>query len=218
MIRRVIQKTFHPRKNDVGALVELMHPSHPSSQSSWDDPRQVATVTPNGPMPTSLNGIEVSSWHDAPTDIAAWENLASHQPERFIEPPMPLVPGKLPASGVVILEGDGRVWVVSPSNAFGGYVNTFPKGKLDPGLGLRANALKEGYEESGLKVELTGFLCDSVRSTSVTRYYTARRVSGHPGDMGWETQAVHLVPREVLQDMVTHENDQAVLQALQSRV
>lgn len=93
-------------------------------------------------------------------------------------------------------------------------MNTFPKGKLDPGMGLRANALKEAYEESGLQVVLTGFLCDSVRSTSVTRYYTARRVGGHPGDMCWESQAVHLVPRNLLSSVVTHPNDQGVLQAL----
>lgn len=54
----------------------------------------------------------------------------------------------------------------------------------------------EAFEESGLQVELAGFLCDSVRSTSVTRYCTAKRVGGHPGDMSWETQAVHLVPRQ----------------------
>lgn len=135
-------------------------------------------------MPASLNGIEVDSWTDAPTDAATWQHLASQQRNEFSEPTMAAVPGKPPASGVVILEGDGRVWVVSPGNQHGGYVNTFPKGKLDPGLGLRANALKEGYEASGLRVELTGFLCDSVRSTSVTRYYTARRVGGYPGDMG----------------------------------
>ena len=61
---------------------------------------------------------------------------------------------------------------------------------------------------------LTGFLCDSVRSTSVTRYYTARRVGGHPADMGWESQAVHLVPRNLLSVVVAHPNDQGVLQAL----
>ena len=115
---------------------------------------------------------------------------------------------------MVVLESDGRVWVVSPSNQHGGYVNTFPKGKLDSGLGLRVNALKEAFEESGLQVELTGFLCDSVRSTSITRYYTAKRVGGHPGDMGWETQAVHLVPRAQLASVVTHKNDQGVLEAL----
>ncbi|WP_238544018.1 NUDIX hydrolase [Acidovorax sp. KKS102] len=117
--------------------------------------------------------------------------------------------------GLGILEGDGRIWVVSPSNAFGGYVNTFPKGKLDWGLGLRANALKEGFEESGLRVALTGFLCDSHRTTSVTRYYLAKRVGGHPANMGWETQALSLVPRARLAEFVSHKNDQVILQALQ---
>lgn len=129
---------------------------------------------------------------------------------------MARVPGKAAASGVVILEDDGRVWVVSPSNAFGGYTHTFPKGKLDRGLSLRANALKEGFEESGLRVVLTDFLCDVQRSTSVTRYYTARRVGGHPASMGGETQAVHLVPHALLAQFVAHPNDKLVLQALQA--
>jgi ADP-ribose pyrophosphatase YjhB (NUDIX family) len=207
-------KHLHLRKNDAGQPVELKQPSQASSMASWDDPRQMATVVPGGPIPESLNGVGVPSWTDAPTDVAGWEKLAEQQQEPFTEPAIASVPGKPPASGVVVLESDGRVWVVSPSNQHGGYVNTFPKGKLDPGLGLRANALKEAFEESGLQVELTGFLCDSVRSTSITRYYTAKRVGGHPGDMGWETQAVHLVPRAQLASVVTHKNDQGVLEAL----
>ncbi|MDQ7747390.1 NUDIX hydrolase [Hydrogenophaga pseudoflava] len=207
-------KRFHPRKNDDGQLVELRSPSKPTALASWDDPEQIATVVPDGPMPESLNGIALATWTDAPTDIAAWAKLATLQTEDFSEPPMTTAPGKRAASGVVILESDDRVWVVSPSNQYGGYVNTFPKGKLDAGMSLRANALKEGFEESGLQVVLTGFLCDSVRSTSVTRYYTARRVGGHPGDMCWESQAVQLVPRNLLSKFVTHPNDQSVLQAL----
>ena len=52
-------------------------------------------------------------------------------------------------TSVVILEDDGRVWVVHPSNGFGGYPATFPKGTLDPGMLLRAAAIREAYEESG---------------------------------------------------------------------
>lgn len=207
-------KSFHPRKDDAGRQVELKAPSAPTSLESWGDPLERATVIPDGPMPARLNGIDVVSWIGAPTDTAAWATLATELTENFTEPPMTTAPGKHAASGVVILESDGRVWVVSPSNQHGGYVNTFPKGKLDPGMGLRANALKEGFEESGLQVILTGFLCDSVRSTSVSRYYTARRLGGHPADMGWESQAVHLVPRELLNSFITHPNDQVVLQAL----
>lgn len=210
-------KHLHPRKDHAGQPVELKAPSQPSALSCWADPHQIATVTPAGPMPESLNGIAVSSWTDVPDTAAAWNELAAQGQGDFSEPPLAPVSGKPPASGVVILEDDGRVWVVAPSNAYGGYVNTFPKGKLDPGLDLRANALKEAHEESGLRVELTGFLCDSVRSTSVTRYYTARRVGGNPADMSWETQAVHLVPRDQLAGFVTHPNDLVVRQALQAR-
>lgn len=210
----LIVKTLHPRKDDAGRQVDLKAPSSPNGLESWGDPLERATVISDGVMPTSLNGIDVRSWTVAPENTAGWLNLAAEQTEDFTEPPMTTAPGKPAASGVVILEGDGRVWVVSPSNQHGGYVNTFPKGKLDPGMGLRANALKEGFEESGLQVALTGFLCDSVRSNSVTRYYTARRLGGHPADMCWESQAVHLVPRELLSSFVTHPNDQGVLQAL----
>lgn len=211
----VEMKHYHPNYNDQGDLVELKVPSRPTPMTCWTDPSQIATVIPSGEVPEVLNGIELRIW-TAPFDSAGWEAKAGLDADRFTEPPMISAPGKSAASGAVVLENDGRVWVVSPSNMFGGYVNTFPKGKLDSGLSLRANALKECYEETGLQVALTGFLCDSVRSTSLTRYYTARRLAGHPGSMGWETQAVHLVPRPQLAHFVSHPNDLGVLQALQA--
>ena len=217
-------KHLHPRNDDQGRPVVLKAPSLPTALSCWSDPRQIATVLPDGEVPECLNNTEFSAWSDAPSQGAGWERLAQQNPEQnddhqaasFNEPPMVSAPGKSAASGVVVLEGDGRVWVVSPSNAFGAYVNTFPKGKLDPGMSVRANAMKEAFEESGLRVALTGFLCDAVRHTSVTRYYIARRLGGHPGTMGWETQAVHLVPRLQLAAFVDHPNDKPVLQALQA--
>ena len=209
-------KHFHPRKGDHGQPVELNSPSQPTAPSSWDDPNEIATVTPDGPCPPTLNGIAFADWIDAPTTAAGWEEQVALTAANFTEPPMTTVTGKAPASGVVILEADGRVWVVSPSNGFGGYVNTIPKGKLDSGFTLRANALKEGYEECGLRVALTGFLCDSLRSTSVTRYYTAKRIGGHPARMCWETQAVHLAPRAELAKFISHKNDQVIVQALQA--
>ena len=207
---------YHPRKNDKGQSVRLLHPSQPTDQSTWHHADQLATVTPDGPMPEQVNHLAISSWRDAPTDSAGWERLAGVV--RFDEPPMKTTTGLPPASGAVVIEPDGRVWVVSPSNGFGDYVHTFPKGKLDPkkGLSLRANALKEVFEESGLRVELTGFLCDSIRSTSVTRYYLAMRVGGDPSAMEWESQSTHLVPMSQLAQFVSHTNDQVVVLALRS--
>ena len=206
--------TLHPHKNDHGQPVILMSPSTPSSLGAWADASQHAIVTPRSPMPAVLNGLSFTSWQDPPCDGAGWEQLAASSD--FVEPPFKAIAGKKVSSGVVVVELDGRIWVVSPSNRFGGYTNTFPKGTLSPGekLSLRANAIKETFEETGLKVELTGFLADCDRSTGPARYYLGRRLGGNPADMGWETQAVHLVPRELLPGVTSHKNDGAILAAL----
>jgi ADP-ribose pyrophosphatase YjhB (NUDIX family) len=210
-------KHYHPHKNDKGQPVALHHPSQPTEAITWSQADQLATVTPDGPMPEQVNHLAVASWVGAPRNAAGWEQLASACD--FAEPPMKTASGKPAASGAVVIEPDGRVWVVSPSNGFGGYTHTFPKGKLvqAEGLSLRANALKEVFEESGLQVELTDFLCDSIRSTSVTRFYLAMRVGGNPAAMGWESQATHLVPMAVLAQFVSHTNDEIVVQSLRER-
>ena len=207
-------KTYHPRKNDDGQPVEIKHPHQATAHESWSKSDQLATVTPDSPMPTEVSGLPIASWMQAPTTAFGWEQLA--EGIKFEEPPMLKVAGKNPASGAVVIEPDGRVWIVSPSNRHGGYSNTFPKGhlKLEEGLSLRANALKEVFEESGLRTDLTGYLCDSIRSTTVTRYYLAMRVGGNPADMCWESQATHLVPMAQLAHFVSHPNDEIVVQSL----
>ncbi len=210
-------KHYHPQKNEGGQQVELKHPSCPTGLSEWGDPTQLATVVPGSSMPDSVAGISIRSWTNAPSDNAKWEQLA--EAAAFDEPPLKVKPGKNPASGAVVVEPDGRIWVISPSNQYAGYINTFPKGTIYPHqkISLRANALKEVYEESGLQVLLTGFLVDSERSLTTTRYYLARRIGGNPADMGWESQAVHLVPRAQLAKFTNHKNDVVVVQALLNR-
>ena len=115
---------------------------------------------------------------------------------------------------MVAVEPDGRVWVVAPTNAFGGYPATFPKGSVEPGMSLQATALREAWEEAGLAVQLTSFLVDIKRSTSFTRYYLAKRIGGNPADMGWESQAVMLAPVAELSNLLTNKNDQPILEAL----
>jgi 8-oxo-dGTP pyrophosphatase MutT (NUDIX family) len=216
-IRPLKMKTYHPRTNDQGTAVELKQPHQPTALTAWGNPNQLATVTPDSPMPASVGDLVIAPWLEAPTSNEGWKQLAAAI--AFDEPPLKPVLGRLPASGAVVVEPDGRVWVVSPSNRFGGYANTFPKGKneLAQALCLRANALKEVFEEAGLQVELTGFLCDSIRSTSVTRYYLARRLGGNPAEMCWESQAVHLVPAAQLAAFVSHPNDQSILAALKTQ-
>lgn len=203
---------FHPKPDDHGKPFRLRSPSTPTPLHNWSSAHEAATVVPGGPMPPVLNGLAFARWTDAPRTHQGWEALASASP--VSEPAFVPPTGLEPAAGAVVIEPDGRFWLASPSNGFGGYVNTFPKGTVDKGASLQATALKEVFEESGLRVRLTAHLADVRRSTSCTRYYLARRVGGHPADMGWESQAVHLVPRERLAHFLTNSNDAKLLEAI----
>lgn len=202
---------MHPRPNDHGHPVPISHPHTATPREAWLDARTLATAVPDSIMPASLNGIPFQAWGEAPSNEEGWSSLGAPNP--FDEPPFD-PKGMKPAAGAVVVEPDGRIWAVAPSNAFGGYRATFPKGKTE-GLGLRATAIKEAFEESGLHVELIGHLVDVQRSTSRTRYYLARRIGGTPAAMGWESQAVHLAPMELLRTLLHHANDRPILEALQ---
>ena len=205
---------YHPKRDSSGRLVPLHHPHTPAALETWLDAKRLATVVPGSAMPPAIFDIPISSWTDAPSRGADWERLALDP--RFDEPPYQKPDGMKAASGAVVVEADGRIWVVSPSNKFAGYCNTFPKGTVsakEP-LSLRANALKEVHEEAGLRISLIRFLCDSLRNQSYTRYYLAHRIGGNPADMGWESQAAHLVPPAGISQFVTHPNDRPILAAL----
>jgi 8-oxo-dGTP pyrophosphatase MutT (NUDIX family) len=114
----------------------------------------------------------------------------------------------------VILEPDGRVWLYEPTNHYGGYERTFPKGTRDGGDSFEATAARETFEETGLLIEIRAFLIDSNRSERVTRFFLGRRIAGCPSAMGWEAQAVWLVPLADLRRYATSGYDAAVIQAV----
>jgi ADP-ribose pyrophosphatase YjhB (NUDIX family) len=198
--------SYHPCLNDHGELVWITKPSKSTRAESWLDPNATATVSVLDAiaLPDELNGIQLSPWTDAPTTQSEWANVCGQAVKN--EPAMIVPSGMHTSAGVVIVEPDSRIWIIHPTNAFGGYTASFAKGWIEKGLLLQAQAIKEGYEEAGLQVLLTGFFADIVRSTSVSRYYWARRVGGTPAAAGWESQAVSLVPKHELKDFL----DQAV--------
>jgi ADP-ribose pyrophosphatase YjhB (NUDIX family) len=201
----------HPRPDDQGRTVTIAKPSQSSRMAAWSDPSAVACVIPDGPMPAEINGMEVAHWSEAPKSSDEWDALAAIYP---IEEPEFVVPeGYHQAAGVVIREPDGRVWLVAPSNAFGGHEATFPKGTLE-GKSAQATALAEAFEESGLRVRLIKHLADIQRSQSYTRYYLAERLGGNPADMTWETQAVMLVPMSQLDSLLNNAFDKPLLKQL----
>lgn len=203
--------THHPRRNDAGQFVTITEPSSPTALTTWADPHAVAVVVPDGRMPAELNGLQIAQWGSAPQVTAGWEHLAS---ETAVTEPVFQVPaGFKAAAGVVVVEPDGRVWLVCPTNRFGGAVATFPKGRPE-GKSTQATALVETFEESGLHVRITRFLVDVRRSTTYTRYFLGVRVGGTPADMGWESQAVMLVPQQSLTTILTSPYEKPILEAL----
>jgi len=199
---------IHPQRDDDGKPVVIRNPHTPSSPDAWskDD---IATTTPgHTDMPSSLNGVDFKS-HKAPE---TWSGASGTG--KFEEPEFKKQPGYKQSVGIAMIEGD-KIWIAHPTNAFGGYHATFPKGTVEPDLSHRENAIKETHEETGLRAELTGHLGDFKKTTSVTRLYTGRRVGGHPSDMGWESQGVSLVPIKDLHKHVTHPADQEAVRLIQ---
>jgi len=204
---------LHPCPDDDGRPVPIRQPSIPTPLSRWSDPRELATVVPGGPLPAALNGLPFAPWTDAPATAHGWSACAMEA--ALDEPPFVQPAGMAAAAGAVILEDDGRVWLVAPSNGFGGYTATFPKGRVDPGTSLQCASVREAFEESGLQVGIEAFLLDIRRTQTYTRYYIARRTGGSPACMGWESQAVHLAPVEQLRQVAAHPNDAPVIAALE---
>ena len=206
---------IHPRRRGNGAVVVIERPSRPTDAASWQDPTCIATAVPDASLPQTFSGGKLTPLRFESTALErdAWREL-EQQRLPFQESPFEPAPGMSTAAGVVVEEADGRVWVVHPTNAFQGYRATFPKGTCEAGRTLQATAIVECFEESGLLVQLKGFLGDFDRSASRTRYYVATRIDGSPADMGWESQAVSLVPRQALPSLLTHPNDRPVLAAL----
>lgn len=203
--------TMHPREDENGNPVVIKKPSQPSGMNAWSDPAAIACVVPDGPMPAAINGLSVQPWTQVPATKAAWEALAAK--ENLPEPEFKVPAGYKKAAGAVIREPDGRIWIVAPTNGFAGYQATFPKGTMN-GLSAQAAALVEVWEESGLQVRLTKHLVDVKRSQSYTRYYLAERVGGNPADMGWESQAVMLLPANKLTEVLNSPNDLPIVDAL----
>lgn len=207
---------LHPKRDDSGKAVTILHPSLPTALESWSAPLSIATVVAGGPMPKAINDIPFVSWKDHPTTAAGWLDCGGLMPG-LDEKPLQSKGGKKTSAGIVLVEPDGRVWIVHPTNGFGGYNATFPKGRAEPGLSLQATAIKECFEESGLRARITGVLGDFERTTTVMRLYLGERTDGTPSDCGWESQAVSLVPVAKLTKLLNGAADKPVIAALLAR-
>ena len=155
------------------------------------DPTKTVTFRPGDPLPAG-----------------------TFQPVKAVEIPKTVVTSepkfpatsKRPGAGVIMIEDDGRVWIVAPKDKFGGVEYTFAKGGVEGGLttttALQEAAIREIFEETGLQCKILGHLGDYERKTSTVRYYIGKRVGGSPTMMGSESERVLLVTRSDLKSLL----------------
>lgn len=205
----------HPQAGDKGETIMVHYPSKPSDKGTWKDGNATATFVPGGDAPAVLNGVPMKAWAGAPKTKAEWANVPGQNPALEEGNPFRQHETKYTAAGVLIREPDGRIWLTEPTNRFGGYKATFPKGTAEPELSLQANAIKEAYEETGLQVRITGILGDFEKTTSYARFYVAERVGGTPSDMGWESQSLKLAPMKEARRLLNVKFDQDILDELE---
>jgi ADP-ribose pyrophosphatase YjhB (NUDIX family) len=195
------------RRNDIARQAETF-----GSDADPASPDSAVVFAKDGKLPvTELNGVPFTPW-EAPESTRDWANVEG---QADIEEPEFIVPDRKRAgTGVVMREPDGRVWMMRPKNGFGGYQHTFPKGGLERGLSPQANAIKEAYEETGLKAKITGFAGDHEGDTSFTRYYFAEREAGDPSKTTWESDGVVLSPLSKLDGFLNRSRDKKIAASL----
>lgn len=172
------------------------------------DPKAAVKFTPSTPKPTgALHGVK---WQKAkPAEVKA-----GVMPD-LVEPPLSTLKGKKKSAGVIMIEDDGRVWVFEPKNHYKGTKRGLPKGNIDAGETAQEAALREVFEETGLRAQITGVVGDVKGKATVTRFYVGKRVGGLPQDMGNEAWSVRLLPAEqALEELTGAEQKAALAHAL----
>lgn len=82
--------------------------------------------------------------------------------------------GMTKAAGGVVVDARGRMLLRAPTNGYGGYAYTWPKGTKDEGEILRETAVREVQEETGIRAKIIGTLGTYRGTTSMTTMYLMR--------------------------------------------
>ncbi len=117
------------------------------------------------------------------------------------------------STGVVVRASDGRVYIRKVAGGYGGYLWSFAKGRVEPGLTLEENALKELREEMGLEARIVGVLGDYPGDTGTTRFYIGE-ATGSLTDFGPETEEVRVASYDEARELLNRDRDKKVLDDL----
>lgn len=167
-------------------------------------PGEVVTFTKGESLPETMFPYATS------VDMTAYRKEVSELPALAAEA------GKKRAAGIIMVEDDGKVWIVRPTGKYGGIEATFPKGRFSGEI--LEGALRETWEETGFQAEITGFLGDYSRRATKTRYYIGRRIGGSPMAMGSESEAVVLGPVDKIRAILNMDVDKAIADDLANHI
>jgi 8-oxo-dGTP pyrophosphatase MutT (NUDIX family) len=125
-----------------------------------------------------------------------------------------------PAFGGVVINRHGQVLLMEPRNHFDGYVWTFAKGRPNSGETPEAAAMREVYEETGVRARIERPIPGTFEGgTTLTTYFLMSMVRDTK-QFGKETQAIKWATEDEAEEMigqttnlVGRERDLKVLQA-----
>lgn len=126
------------------------------------------------------------------------------------EPALEASTGAYHSAGIVLVDERGYVTIREPANHYGGYVWSYPKGRIDPDETPQQTARRELREETGLAGRILAPIGDFKGDTSITRLYVGLRTGGEEAT-GPETWSVKTVSPFTALQMLNKRRDRAVL-------
>lgn len=103
--------------------------------------------------------------------------------------------GKQLAAGGVVVDAQHRVLLREPRGHFGGYVWTFPKGRVDPGETPEQAALREVHEETGYAARIIDKVPGQFEGDTTSTVFFLMTPVGEPVEFDRaETQSIRWVP------------------------
>jgi 8-oxo-dGTP pyrophosphatase MutT (NUDIX family) len=112
------------------------------------------------------------------------------------------------AYGGVIINDQGKILLREAHHHYDGYVWTFPKGRQKPGETPEETALREVFEETGIKIEIKGRLPGVYEGGTTENIYFLMSFIEDTGKFDRETQSVRWVALQEAKDLISMTTNQ----------
>lgn len=113
----------------------------------------------------------------------------------------PAVP-RADAYGGVLINGTGQVLLREPANHYDGYVWTFAKGRPDPGETPEQTALREVFEETGLRANIITVIPGVFAGSTTSTVFFLMEPVGAPQPFSRETASIRWAKEAEAKDLI----------------